>query len=388
MSRKLTSSPIAQSPSEKLYRFGFLLSTGMGNATRYQNLRKYAEKDLEVECVWAPVKHFIAPDEPNPFWYLPEPFYSRAVVVYQSSPVLRQLGKLDAVMFHLFEAYTLACVRSVFSSRPLIVNAHDDPPVVNPETYPLYENRLVRSSWRRRFRLGVDLWCAKRTELFLPFSEWGRKIWVNECHVPPDKVYPIHVGIDLDIWRYTPKPEIDPAARRKILFVGGDFVRKGGDLLLDIYRQQFADQAELHLVTRQPPADLPPNVYVYTDLTPNDQRLFELYSQADLFVFPTRADLSPFAPMEAMASGCPVISTNIAGVPDTIQHGETGFVIARDDASALATYMQTLLENPQLRRTMGVKGRAVVERDFNAAINVPRILAAMKKTVDQHRRTT
>lgn len=388
MSRQLSFSTSTPSQLVRPYRFGFLLSTGMGNATRYQNLRKYAERDPEVECVWAPVKHFIAPDEPNPFRYWPKPLYTRAVVIYQSNPVLRQMDKLDAVMFHLFEAYTLACVRNVFSSRPVIVNAHDDPPVVNPETYPLYENRLVRSSWRRKLRLGLDLWCAKRTELFLPFSAWGQKIWVNECHVPADKVYPIHVGIDLDIWRYTPKPAINPAAKLKILFVGGDFVRKGGDLLLNIYCQQFADQAELHLVTRQPPDHLPPNVYVYTDLKPNDQRLSDLYTQADLFVLPTRADLSSFVALEAMVSGCPVISTNIAGVPDIIQHGETGFVIAKDDATALAAHMQILLKNPQLRRDMGAKGRAVVERDFNAAINVPRILEAMKKTVDQHRGTT
>ncbi|MGI0488398.1 glycosyltransferase family 4 protein [Pantanalinema rosaneae CENA516] len=388
MIRELSASTITSTKTNPPYRFGFLLSTGLGNATRYQNLRKYAERDPEVECVWAPVKHFIAANEPNPLRYLPEPLYSRSVVLYQAGPVLRQMDKLDAVMIHVFEAYVLACLRNVFSSRPLIVNAHDDPPVVNPETYPLYENRLQRSRWRRRLRLGLDLWCANRTSLFLPFSSWARNIWVNECHVSPDKVQPIHVGIDLDIWRYKPKAELATTAKPKILFVGGDFIRKGGDLLLNVYRQRFADQAELHLVTRHPPDRLPPNVYVYTDLTPNDQRLFELYTQADLFVFPTRADLCPFAPMEAMASGCPVISTNIAGIPDIIRHGETGFIIAKDDAAALTAHIQTLLKNPRLRREMGAKGRAIVERDFNAAINVPCILNAMKQAVDQHRRTT
>ncbi|HEY9617918.1 MAG TPA: glycosyltransferase family 4 protein [Microcoleaceae cyanobacterium] len=388
MSREFSSQSIAPSTGKRPYRFGFLLSIAMGNATRYQNLRKYAERDPEVECVWAPVKHYIAPDEPNPLRYLPEPLYSRAVVIYQSSPVLRQMGQLDAVMIHLFEAYTLACARSVFSSRPLLVNAHDDPPVVNPETYPLYENRLMRSSWRRKFRLGLDLWCAKRTSLFLPWSDWGRNVWVDECHVSPEKVYPIHVGIDLDLWPYTPKPEAAPTAKPKILFVGGEFVRKGGDLLLDVYRQQFADQAELHLVTRQPPEHLPPNVYVYTNLTPNDNRLSQLYAQADLFVLPTKADLSSFAAFEAMASGCPVISTDVGGVPDIVRHGETGFIIPRNDATALAKAMEALIGNPTLRREMGVSGRAIVERDYSAAVNVPQILKVMKQTVDQHQLAT
>ena len=371
--------------TQKPYRFGAILSVGMGNMTRYLSFRKYAERDSEVDLTWAPIKHFIAPDEPNPLRYLPEPFYTRAVILYQSFPVMRQMHQLDAVLFHMFEAYTVACCRSVFWKQPLLIWNNDDPPVVSPSTHPLYPKALNKSLWRHRFRLGLDLWCAKQTEAFIPWSQWGNDILVNQCGIASRKVQPIHPGLDLELWSTIAPPSADTAAKPKILFVGGDFVRKGGDLLLQVFSQQFAESAELHLVTKEPPTVALPNVYVYTDLAPNDGRLAQLYAQASLFVLPTTADLSSWACLEAMASGCAVISTGVGGVRDIVRHGETGLTVPVGDASALAAAMRSLLSNPTLCHQMSVQGRSVVERDFNAAINVPRILAVMKEAVDHKR---
>lgn len=189
--------------------------------------------------------------------------------------------------------------------------------------------------------------------------------------------------MDLELWPYLPQEKA--AGRLQILFVGGDFKRKGGDLLLKVYAEHFTGNADLHLVTKQPPAALPPNVQVYTDLGSNDLRLRTLYAEADLFVLPTRADVSSIVSLEAMATGRPVIATRMGGIPDTVHDGKTGFLIAPDDEAALTAAMKTLLADPALRRQMGVAGRAAVEQDFSAAVTVPRILAAMKDAVDQRR---
>jgi glycosyltransferase involved in cell wall biosynthesis len=357
----------------------------MGNMTRYLNFRKYAERDPEVDLLWAPVKHFIAPEEPNPFKYLPDPFYTRAVILYQSSPVLKQMHQLDVVLFHMFEAYVFACCRSLIYKQPLIIWNNDDPPVVDPYTYPIYPKDFNKSLRRHRFRLGLDVWCAKRAAAFIPWSAWGEKIWVNECGMPREKVQTIHPGLDLEHWTAIDRPPLAPDAKPKILFVGGDFERKGGDRLLNVFSEQFADRAELHLVTKEPPATTLPNVYVYTDIGPNDDRLAQLYARADLFVLPTTADLSPWAYLEAMASGCAVISTGVGGVGDMVRHNETGLIVPVGDEAALAEAIRSLLDNPTLRRQMGTQGRKVVERDFNAAINVPRMLDVMKKVADRKR---
>jgi glycosyltransferase involved in cell wall biosynthesis len=179
-------------------------------------------------------------------------------------------------------------------------------------------------------------------------------------------------------------PTLSPS-RPQILFVGGSFARKGGDLLLDVYRRQFADRADLHLVTQEPPPDLPPGVFLYSDLSPNDARMRELYARSDLFVLPTNADMSPWVVVEAMATGLPVITTRVGGIPDMVTDGATGFLIARGDGTALADRMRALLADLSLRRCMGAAGRAVVERDFNAAVCVPRILTVMKRAADAAR---
>ena len=119
-------------------------------------------------------------------------------------------------------------------------------------------------------------------------------------------------------------------------------MRKGGDLLLDVFRTRFQDCAELHLVSRQAPNKLPPHVHVHADFHPNDERLTELYAQADLLVVPTLADISPWVFLEAMAMGLPVIGTDTGAIREFIHHGKTGFVIAVGDGAALGAVIETL----------------------------------------------
>ena len=359
------------------YRFGFVLTTAAGNMTRYQNLRKYADLDPDVECVWAPVKHYL---EPDPFRRLPGPLRSRAVVMREARPVMSQADQLDAIMFHAFEPYTLSVLRYGATQKPLVVWSQDNPPLSGAVLEPKYGGVHARSGLRRRLRYQFDQWCMQRTGLFVPFSQWAGDVLINECGVPARKVCPIHVGLDLELWPCVPPPT---HARPQILFVGGDFERKGGDLLLKVYRDYFAGKADLHLVTKQPPAGLPDSVRVYTDMGSNDLRLRALYAEADLFVLPTRADVSSWVALEAMATGRPVISTRMGGIPDIVRHGETGFLLAPNDGIALTEAIEILLDDPGLRRRMGVAGRAVVEQDFSAAVCVPRILTLMKDAVDQ-----
>ena len=384
MPRPLNIHTVASHPKAvKRYRFGGVVSVGMGNMTRYLNFRKYAERDPDVDMLWAPVKHFIAPGEFDPFRYLPEPFYTRAVILYQSAPVLTRMHQLDAVLFHMFEAYVFACCRSLICKQPLIIWNNDDPPIANPATYPLYPKDCHKPLRQHRFRLGLDLWCARRAAALIPWSTWGSNIFVNECGLSRESVQAIHPGLDLERWSIVQQRHKEPGDKPRILFVGGDFIRKGGDLLLNVFKEQFADHAELHIVTKEALETKVPNVYVYTDIEPADDRLTRLYAQADLFVLPTTADLSPWAYLEAMASSCPIVSTNVGGVGDMVRHGETGFVVPVGDGIALAEAMRSLLDNPLLCYQMGTQGRKMVERDFNAAINVPRLLSVMKEAVDR-----
>lgn len=368
---------------KRRYRFGFVLSTALGNITRYQNLRKFAEREHDIDFVWAPVSHYLAHGEPDPYKWLPGVLRSRAILVQQAAPVLSRFASFDAVMIHMFEIDILTAVRGYVANAPLRIISADDAPVVDPDTYPLHPVDRQKPAWKRAVRLKIDLWRARRADLLMPFSRWAADIMTTGCGLDPERVVPIHVGLDLDLWHYTPKP-LPPAGQRvKLLFVGGEFVRKGGADLLAAFIGGLSDTTELHLVTKSAPTALPAHVHVYADLGANEDRLRQLYREADVFVLPTTSDLSSWVILEAMASGCPVIATPVGGIVDLIDDGVTGTFVPVGDVPRLIGAINGLVENPAHRREMGEAGRRFVEQQFNAALNVPAILRKMKALVDK-----
>lgn len=368
------------------YRFGFVLNTTIGNMTRYLNLRKYADRDDEIDFTWAPVNHYTPPDLPSRLRFLPAPLFMRARLLQQAHPVMGRLESFDAVMIHLFESELLCTLRSYFRNGPLRISSTDEAPIVDRSRYPMYQAEIDKPVWRQKFRLALDMWRVRRTGQFIPFSKFAADILIHQCGAPAERVFPLHVGLDLELWRAVPRPATGVSGRPKILFVGGDFVRKGGDLLLDVFRNRFHRVAELHLVTRQAPKSLPEHVFVHADFHPNDARLRALYASVDMLVIPTTADLGPaWVFLEGAAMGLPIISTDTGATTEVVRHGETGLVVPIGDANALAAALQVLLDDAPLRRRMGASGRALIEKSYNAAINVPAILRRMKEAVDAKR---
>ena len=82
----------------------------------------------------------------------------------------------------------------------------------------------------------------------------------------------------------------------------------------------------------------------------------------------------------------PVISTNVGAIPEIVRDGVTGLIVEKGNEDALTQGIQRLLNDAETRIRMGNEGRAEIERNFNASINVPRILAVMKSVVDSRSR--
>jgi colanic acid/amylovoran biosynthesis glycosyltransferase len=82
----------------------------------------------------------------------------------------------------------------------------------------------------------------------------------------------------------------------------------------------------------------------------------------------------------------PVISTNVGAIPEIVLDGVTGLIVEKGNEDALTQSIQRLLNDAETRIRMGDEGRAQIERNFNASINVPQILAVMKSVVDSRLR--
>lgn len=95
------------------------------------------------------------------------------------------------------------------------------------------------------------------------------------------------------------------------------------------------------------------------------KELRQAYQEASLFALPTSYDNRPLAILEAMASGLPVVSTRIGGIPDMVTEGAEGFLIEPHDTIALAEKISAILHDNQLRNRLSRAARKRSEEEFS-----------------------
>lgn len=260
---------------------------------------------------------------------------------------------------------------------PTIVLTIDTTPALMDGFSREYYGRPPSGRVRRRLHDTLFRHALRRCAAVTPWSAWAARSFAADYGVPADRIHIIPPGIDLTLWSIPARRYGRGTGNRAgqpfhLLFVGADFARKGGPLLLDLFRAHLRDTCELHLVTREAIPE-EPGLHVYRGLGPNEPGLRHLYERCDALVLPTRADCFSLASLEAMACGLPVITCPVGGIPEIVQHGKTGFLVPPDDGARLLCAIRTLLSDPVRSTRMGLAGRRVVEERFDNA----RVTAAL-----------
>ena len=101
-----------------------------------------------------------------------------------------------------------------------------------------------------------------------------------------------------------------------------------------------------------------------------DERL----SQAQVALLITNWEGFPRSILEAMRAGLPVVASSVGGIGESVRDGETGFTVPQADVEVLRQRLKQLLDNPELRVTMGRNARRLYQRSFTLAHTVERTL--------------
>ncbi|MBF0188779.1 MAG: glycosyltransferase family 4 protein [Magnetococcales bacterium] len=109
-----------------------------------------------------------------------------------------------------------------------------------------------------------------------------------------------------------------------------------------------------------------------------NDRMPEIYRAVDLSVLPSRKEATSITGLESMASGLPLVGTNVGGIPTLVEAESTGILVPPDDADALGNAMARLVNDPEKRRTMGEAARQRAVEQFSWR-------RAAKKTVKVYR---
>jgi glycosyltransferase involved in cell wall biosynthesis len=198
--------------------------------------------------------------------------------------------------------------------------------------------------------------------------------------IPPDRIVVMRNGIDFE--RFT-----DARRDHEVFtlgFLGYLGTHKGLDVLLRAL-SLVPDRGEIRLLVvgdgdekgnlealcRQLRLD---QVVSFCGQVDN-QRIAAIYEQIDVLVVPSVwPENSPVTINEAMASGIPVIASDIGGISELVEHGVTGLLAPPRDPRALADLIERLLKDPDMRREMGQNGRASI-RQHDVRHQVARLLA-------------
>lgn len=190
-----------------------------------------------------------------------------------------------------------------------------------------------------------------------------------------ERLHVVHMGIPVeDFTSQTTAPSTGPP---RLLYIGRLVPEKGQAVLLKAIALLVAERGypvEATLVGEGPMRPELERLSMQLGIASQvdfpgavgQDDLRELYENATVFCLPSFAEGVPVVLMEAMAMEVPVISTRITGIPELIEDGHSGFLVAPGRPEELAHRIATLLDYPHLRRKLGANGREKVLDEFDA----------------------
>ena len=320
------------------------------------------------------------------------------------------LADVDIVHCHTWYTHFAGCLLKQLQNVPLVLTTHSLEPHRPWKVEQLGTGYDV-SSW-------VERVAFQSADGVIAVSESMKRDVHDEYAVSPDKIRVIHNGIDLREFRPTPAPSGLRALRINpdvpyVLFVGRITRQKGIVHLVNAIRHFHAgvqvvlcagapDTTDIaremaESVDRARAQSSHPIIWV-REMLPKE-KLITLYTHAAIFVCPSVYEPFGIINLEAMACETPVVASAVGGIPEVVDHGVTGLLVAPEVlgpteveprhpeqfSKDLANAVNTLLDDPDLRATMARRARTRVEQQFSWTSIARQTLQFYEQIIGRHR---
>jgi glycosyltransferase involved in cell wall biosynthesis len=251
-----------------------------------------------------------------------------------SRAVGRHFDDLDVIHFPL--SVMIPPVRS----RPVVTTILD----VQHELLPQFFSR-AELAYRRR----VYGWSARRSRLIVTISRHATETLVEHLGVPEERIRPIHLGIDHQLFRPG-----DEAREEFLLYPARGWPHKNHARLFDAFADLRRRRPGLELVLTAYEGPTPEGVRSLGRVS--REELVLLYRTAAALVFPSLYEGFGQPPLEAMACGCPVACSNAGSLPEVVGHAARLFDPTSSDELVVA--VEDVLANGEAWRRRGFERAA------------------------------
>ena len=184
-------------------------------------------------------------------------------------------------------------------------------------------------------------------------SDWFAEELVEHSGIPREKVHVVYAGLNSVEAGDHAEPEVESQDSDRLLFVGRDFFRKGGEqVVAALARLRREHSPGLRLTVVGPESwplagEIPEGVDFLGGRSTAE--VARLYREHDLFVMPSRFEAFGIVIREALANGLPVIGRSAFAMPEVIIPGKNGALVSGDGSDELAAAIVSVLESPEIR---------------------------------------
>jgi glycosyltransferase involved in cell wall biosynthesis len=208
---------------------------------------------------------------------------------------------------------------------------------------------------------------------YITVSNWAKGQIIQKKKINQSKIKVIHNGVDPLIFSPQRKdkssyyfPELKDISSPKILFFSRMIESKGLTIFLKFMKNIIRDM-DVHFILagpgKKPIIDIPKDNYTIFGYIPHQLSNY-LYSASDIFILPSFSENFPMSILEAMASECAVVASNVGGIPEMITNGYDGLLIPSKNPEIIKESVKFLIEDEKSRITIGKNARNTAKDKF------------------------